>query len=341
MRAGPAPRDGPAGRHALAGLGLGLAAANLAAWGWALLALRGHPALLGTALLAYGLGLRHAVDADHIAAIDNVTRTLMRGGRRPLTVGLYFALGHSTIVAAASVAITATATSFAGRLGPLGALGAALGSAVSALVLLAVAAMNVAVLLDMRARLRRLDAGQGGEGQDPLSCAGLARLLRPLFRLIRRPWHMYPLGVLFGLGFDTATEVGLLGVSAAEARHELPFRSILVFPALFAAGMALVDTLDGVLMARAYGWASPSPRGTLRYNIAITLASVLVALGVGGAEILGLAGARLDLHGALWRGADALGERSGLVGGLVVAGFAASWAGAAARQRLRRRPAGE
>ncbi len=339
MRPGPAP-DARARRGALAGLGLGLGLANLAAWGWALLAFGGHPALLGTALLAYGFGLRHAVDADHIVAIDNVTRALMRGGRQPLAVGLWFALGHSTIVVAATVAV-ATAASFASRVEPLWALSGVLGTAISALVLLGVAAMNVAVLLDMRARLRRLDAGQRGEGPDPLAGGGLARLVRPLFRLIRAPWHMYPLGVLFGLGFDTATEVGLLGVSAAEARHGLPVWSILVFPALFAAGMSLVDTLDGVLMARAYGWASLSPRGTLRYNIAITLVSVLVALGVGGAEAVGLAGEQLDLHGALWRGADALNERSGLVGGLVVAGFAASWAGAAALQRLRRRAGAE
>ena len=324
-------------RRALSWLGLGLAAANLAAWGLALLTFGHQPALLGTALLAYGFGLRHAVDADHIAAIDNVTRTLMRDGRRPLTVGLYFALGHSTIVVAATVAIAATATAFAARLEPLAAVGGVVGTAVSALVLLAVAAMNVAVLLDMRARLHRLDAGHPADAIDPLAGGLLGRLLRPLFQLIRAPWHMYPLGVLFGLGFDTATEVGLLGVSAAEARHGLPVWSILVFPALFAAGMSLVDTLDGVLMTRAYGWASMSLRGTLRYNIAITLVSVLVALGVGGSEALGLAGAQLDLHGALWRGVDALNDRSGLVGGLVVALFAASWGGAAAVQKMRRR----
>ena len=323
-------------RRELAALGLGLGLANVAAWGWALLAFAGQPGLLGTALLAYGFGLRHAVDADHIAAIDNVTRALMREGRRPLTVGLWFALGHSTIVVAASVAIAATAAA-ASRLAPVAALGEVVGTSVSALVLLAVAGMNVAVLLDMRARLRRLDAGQPEEGPDPLAGGVLARMMRPLFRLIRAPWQMYPLGVLFGLGFDTATEIGLLGVSAAEARHGLGAWSILVFPALFAAGMSLVDTLDGVLMARAYGWASRSPRGTLRYNVALTLVSVVVALGVGGAEALGLAGERLDLHGAVWRAADALNERSGLVGGLVVALFATSWAGAAAVQRLRRR----
>ncbi len=308
----------------------GLIAANVAAWAWALVAFHDYPVLLGTALLAYGFGLRHAVDADHIAAIDNVTRKLMQDGQRPLGVGLFFSLGHSTVVALATLAIAAAAAAFRGRLELLHGVGVVVGTLVSSLFLLAIAAMNVAILLTVRRAFKRACAGERVD-QDELdlllSGRGLlARIFRPLFRMIRASWHMYPLGVLFGLGFDTATEVGLLGISAAEASHGLPIWSILVFPALFTAGMALVDTADGVLMLGAYGWAFVKPVRKLYYNMTITFVSVVVAVLVGGVEALGLIGGQFDFHGAFWDAVGSLNDNFGMLGYLIIAVFVLSWA---------------
>ena len=332
----------PAGRSLRRQLGLlwiGLIAANLAAWSWALVAFHHYPVLLGTALLAYGFGLRHAVDADHIAAIDNVTRTLMQDGQRPLCVGLFFSLGHSTIVVAASVAIAATATRFGASLGLLHGIGGIVGTLVSALFLLAIAAMNVGILLSLRRSFRRVCAGERMEADQLglLLCGRgcFARIFRPLFRRIGRSWHMYPLGMLFGLGFDTATEVSLLGISAAGASHGLPIWSILVFPALFTVGMSLVDTIDSVLMLGAYGWAFVHPVRKLYYNMAITLVSVVVAVLVGGIEALGLMGQQFALHGRFWDAVDALNRNFGVIGYLIVGVFVLGWLGAAIVYRAR------
>ena len=326
-------------RRRIAAVYAGLIAANVAAWAWALVAFHDYPVLLGTALLAYGFGLRHAVDADHIAAIDNVTRKLMQDGQRPLGVGLFFSLGHSSIVVAATVVIAATAAAFRGRLGPLHGIGGTIGTAVSSLFLLVIAAMNFAILLTVRRAFLRACAGErvDDEALDLLlSGRGLlARIFRPLFRTIRRSWHMYPLGVLFGLGFDTTTEVGLLGISAAEASHGLPIWSILVFPALFTAGMSLVDTTDGVLMLGAYGWAFVKPLRKLYYNMTITFVSVVVAVLVGGIEALGLIGNRFDLHGGFWNAVGSLNDNFGLLGYLIIGVFVLSWAASVAIYRAR------
>ena len=326
-------------RRRLGLLWIGLIAANLAAWAWALVAFHHYPILLGTALLAYGFGLRHAVDADHIAAIDNVTRTLMQDGQRPLCVGLFFSLGHSTVVVAASVAIAATATRFATSLDFLHGIGGIVGTLVSSLFLLGIAAMNVAILLSLRRSFRRVRAGDRMEAdQLDLLLTGrgfFARIFRPLLRRIGRSWHMYPLGMLFGLGFDTATEVSLLGISAAGASHGMPIWSILVFPALFTVGMSLVDTIDSVLMLGAYGWAFIHPVRKLYYNMAITLVSVVVAVLVGGIEALGLMGQQFALHGLFWNAIDALNRNFGLIGYLIVAVFVLAWLGAAIVYRAR------
>jgi high-affinity nickel-transport protein len=303
----------------------GLAAANAGAWVWALAAFHATPVLLGTALLAYGLGLRHAVDADHIAAIDNVTRTLMQAGQRPVGVGLYFSLGHSTVVVAASAAIAAAAQTFGPRLALLHEVGGVIGTSVSVAFLFAIAAANLLVLRTLR---RARTAGAPAEDALNRALSGLgplSRLLRPLFAMIGRSWHMYPLGVLFGLGFDTASEVALLGLSATEAAH-LPVLSVMVFPALFTAGMALVDTADGVLMLGAYGWAFIEPSRKLAYNMAITTLSVAVALLVGGIEAAGLVSDRFALAGGLW---DSLGYA-------VIGIFAASWVASVVVTRVRR-----
>ena len=316
-------------RFKIAGVYTILISANVAAWGWALVAFRQYPVLLGTALLAYGLGLRHAVDADHIAAIDNVTRKLMQEGKRPIAVGFFFSLGHSTIVAVASLAIAATATAFGARFGPFKSIGGIVGTIISALFLLTIAIMNAVILVAVHRSFRRVKAGEPCEtGQFDLLLAGqgpLARLFRPLFRIIRRSWHMYPLGLLFGLGFDTATEVGLLGISAAQAAKGLSIWAILVFPALFTAGMSLVDSTDSILMVRAYKWAFVRPMRKLYYNMTITFVSVVVALLVGSIEVLGLAGDQFGLKGPFWDGVGLLNDNFGTIGYLIIAIFVVSW----------------
>ena len=327
-------------RSKVVGLFACLAGANLLAWVWALLAFRGHPLLLGTAFLAYALGLRHAVDADHLAAIDNVTRKLMQQGRRPLAVGLFFSLGHSTVVIAASAALALSSSAIEARFAPLRPIGGLIGTGVSALFLLGIAAANAIVLAQLWRVSRRLRRGGGliEEDLDALQAKGgfLNRLCRPVFRLIGRSWHMYPLGLLFGLGFDTATEIALLGLSATEASKGLPIWSIIVFPALFAAGMSLADTLDGVLMLGAYGWAFANPLRKIHYNLTVTFASVLVAVVIGSIEMLGLAADELYLTGPFWSAVRRLNDNFATLGCLVIALFAAGWLASLAIDRARR-----
>jgi high-affinity nickel-transport protein len=302
---------------------------NLAAWTWALLVFREHPLLLGTALLAYGFGLRHAVDADHIAAIDNVTRKLLQDGKRPVSVGFFFALGHSTVVILAAAAAAGTASVLEARFATFKDIGGVIGTSVSAGFLFAVAAMNLVILNAVWCTFRHVRRGGAYAEADfdlLLNSRGiLARLFRPLFRVITASWHMFPLGFLFGLGFDTATEVALLGVSATEAAKGLSIWSIMVFPALFAAGMSLVDTTDGVLMLGAYDWAFVKPIRKLYYNLIITLVSVLVAVVVGGVEILGLIGDLLQPRGWFWDAIGALGGHFGGLGICIVGLFALAW----------------
>jgi nickel/cobalt transporter (NiCoT) family protein len=302
---------------------------NLSAWVWALIAFRHYPVLLGTAFLAYSFGLRHAVDADHIAAIDNVTRKLMQEGKRPVAVGFMFSLGHSTIVVIGSAAIAATALSLQHRMDSVRQLGGIAGTLVSTLFLFGIAIVNLIVLRSIYAAFRRVRRGERYVEEDfdlLLNSRGLlTRLFRPMFALIRESWHMYPLGVLFGLGFDTATEIGLLGLSAAEASKGLSFWSILVFPALFAAGMSLIDTTDNILMLGAYGWAFVKPIRKLYYNLTITLVSVVVAFAVGGIEALGLLAGQFRLQGAFWDVIGMLNRNFGALGYIVVALFIVSW----------------
>jgi nickel/cobalt transporter (NiCoT) family protein len=326
-------------RGKVLGIYAALIAANVAAWAWALIAFHDYPVLLGTAFLAYSFGLRHAVDADHIAAIDNVTRKLMQEGRRPVAAGFFFSLGHSTVVVLASVGIAVTAGLLQSRFAAFKEVGGVIGTSVSALFLFAIALANLVVLGGVyRAfqRVRRGESAQDGDLDALLVQGGLlGRLFRPLFRLIARSWHMYPLGFLFGLGFDTATEIGLLGIAAAEATRGLPIWSILVFPALFTAGMSLVDTTDSVLMVGAYGWAFVKPIRKLYYNMTITLVSVLVALIVGGIEALGLIAGQLELEGGFWSAIGALNDSFGTLGYLIIGVFAVSWLVSVAVYRLK------
>jgi high-affinity nickel-transport protein len=315
--------------------------ANAAAWAWALVAFGDQPVLLGTALLAWSLGLRHAVDADHIAAIDNVTRKLMQAGRRSVTVGLYFALGHSAVVALVVAGIAAAMPLLSGRFEAFREIGGLIGTLASALFLFAIAIVNLVILRSLWSIYRRVQAGGTYVEQDldgVLRNGGLlVRLCRPLFGLITRPWHMLLLGFLFGLGFDTATEVALLGLAASQAAHGLPLWSIMVFPALFAAGMALVDTADGALMARAYGWAYVKPVRKLYYNLVITSVSVVFAVVVGSVEVFGLLGERLGSSGAFWDMIGRLNDNADSLGFVIIGVFVAIWIGAIAFYRHRRR----
>ena len=308
-----------------------LMVANLAAWAWAVMVFRHQPLLLGTALLAYGFGLRHAVDADHIAAIDNVTRKLMQQGRRPVSVGLFFALGHSAVVVLAAAGVAATTTLLSSRFEQFKGVGGIVSTGVSALFLFAIATANLVILRSVWRTWRHVRAGGRYVDEDfdlLLNSRGLlARLFRPVFRLVTQSWHMLPLGFLFGLGFDTATEVALLGMSATQAAQGVSIWSIMVFPALFAAGMALVDTTDGVLMLGAYNWAFIKPIRKLHYNLTITLVSVVVAFLVGGIEALGLIGNQLNLSGWFWDGVGALNDNFGSLGFVIIGVFAAAWVG--------------
>jgi nickel/cobalt transporter (NiCoT) family protein len=316
-----------------------LIGANLAAWAWAWSAFQDRPTLLATALLACVFGLRHAVDPDHIAAIDNVVRKLMQEGQHTQAVGLWFSLGHSTIVVLASLAVAAAAAAMQGRLGAVQEIGGVVGTLVSAGFLFAIAGANLVILLGIWRRFREVRRGdQIDEEALDLLLSGrglLARLFRPLFRAITRSWHMYPLGFLFGLGFDTATEIGLLGISAAQAARGMPPWHVMVFPALFTAGMALVDTTDSVVMTEAYGWAFVNPLRKLWYNLTITAASVLVALFIGGIEALGLLGDKLALNGPFWDAIGRANDSLGYLGFAVVGIFVAAWIASTAVYRWR------
>lgn len=317
---------------------LSLVGANAGAWLWALIAFRDRPLLLGTALLAYGLGVRHALDADHLAAIDGVTRKLMHDGRRPMLSGFAFSLGHSTVVILASLLLAGTASTLDARHPGLRAAGAAIGAFVSAFFLIGIGIVNCFVLGAIFRAHRRVRRGDAAAAE--LDAAGgggvIARVVRPLSASVGRTWQMYPLGFAFGLGFDTASEIGLLGISAVQAANGLPVSSILIFPALFTTGMALVDTTNSMLMVGAYGWALGTPARRLGYNMTITTISVMVALIVGGIELAGLVGKRWEWAGWSRTLLDAVQERWAMAGGLIVGLFLLAWAAAVLRYRSSR-----
>jgi high-affinity nickel-transport protein len=316
-------------RRRVIGIYTVLAIFNLGAWIWAFMAFHGHPLLLGTGLLAYGFGLRHAVDADHIAAIDNVTRKLMQDGQKPVSIGLFFALGHSAVVLLVAAAVAATAAALQSRFEAWKTVGGIVSTSVSALFLFLIAAINLVILRGVWRAFNRLRRGQGYDSDDfdlLLNNRGvLARLFRPMFRLVSKPIWMLPLGFLFGLGFDTATEVSLLGISASQAAQGLPIWIVLVFPVLFAAGMSLVDTTDGILMLGAYEWAFIRPIRKLYYNLTITLVSVIVAVLIGGIEALGLLGDQFALKGRFWDAIGILNDNFNNLGFVIIGVFILSW----------------
>ena len=266
---------------------------------------------LGAALTAYGFGVRHAFDADHISAIDNVTRKLMSEGKRPVATGFFFALGHSTLVVAAGVGMTVAARLVLRRVvDPHSAfehLGGLVGTGVSGAFLYLIAAMNLVVLVGIVRLVRsaRHDGLDEGALERQLQARGfMYRFFGGLMRAIEHSWQMYPVGVLFALGFDTATEVVVLAAAAAAATSGLPWYAVLALPVLFSAGVTLFDTLDGCFMRAAYGWAFARPARKLTYNLLVTGLSIVVAFVIGTIELLELASGELGWHGGLWRFVD-------------------------------------
>ena len=314
---------------------------NILIWLWALAVLGERPVLLGTALLAFAFGLRHAVDADHIAAIDNVTRKLMQQGQRPVGVGFFFSLGHSAIVVLMSIGVAFAASAFTSRFNSMKEVGGVISTSVSALFLFAIAIFNIIVLMSIYRTFQAVKRGKPFVEEDfdlLLNNRGfLARLFRPLFRLVTQSWHMFPIGFLFGLGFDTATEVALFGISAVQASNGASLATIMVFPALFAAGMTLIDTTDGVLMLGAYGWAFMKPVRKLYYNMTITAVSIVVALVVGGLETLNLIGDQLGLTdgGGFWGAIGAINDNFGILGYIIIGIFLAAWIGSVIVYKVR------
>ena len=315
-------------RNRVIGIYAFLVAFNILAWVLAFIAFAKSPSLLLLALTAYTFGLRHAFDADHISAIDNVTRKLMQEGKRPVGVGFFFSLGHSTIVIIMTVFIALAAVAVQ-NFDNLKAIGGLIGTTVSSLFLFLIAAINFVILVDIFKTFRLVI--QGGEYNDQsldesLNKRGLmGRFFRPLLKITDQSWKMYPVGLLFGLGFDTATEVGLLGIAATTAGKGIPVASILIFPLLFTAGMSLMDTTDSILMLGAYGWAFVKPIRKLYYNMNITLISVIVALVVGGIEALSIVADQLNLSGGFWDVLGNLSDNFGLIGVVIVLLFIASW----------------
>jgi high-affinity nickel-transport protein len=296
---------------------------------------------VGVGITAYTLGVRHAFDADHIAAIDNTTRKLMGQGQRPLTVGFFFALGHSTIVFLLGALVALGIRGIGGAVQDDGSFlhsaSGVIGPTISGLFLLAIGLLNLAVLVGIVRILRRIRQGelQQEELEQELQARGLLnRLYGRATGAINKPWQMYPLGCLFGLGFDTATEVALLVIAGGAAASGLPFYAILCLPILFTAGMTLFDTIDGAFMNFAYGWAFSEPIRKVFYNLAVTALSVSVALLIGTIELSSVIADGLDLTGEPWDSISGIDQN--LIGYAIVGLFVLIWAGALAVWRLGR-----
>ena len=311
-----------------------LIAVNLLLWAVTLYTWLQYPDfLLALAVPAYLLGLRHAVDADHIAAIDNVTRKLMQEKKKPVGVGFFFSLGHSTVVVLIAVLVGLGATYISAGIkdenSPLETVAGLIGTSVSAFFLLAMAIINIVILVQIVRAFRQVTRGgvYDSEKIDTyLSQRGFfTRLFRGLFKTVDASWKMYPVGFLFGLGFDTATEIGLFVLAGTVGAQHLPLYAAFLLPLLFTAGMCLADTTDGVMMLGAYGWAFVKPIRKLFYNMSITLISVLVALVIGTIEVLSIISGQFSLQGPVWEVVGAIGDNSGYVGAGIIAIFILSW----------------
>jgi nickel/cobalt transporter (NiCoT) family protein len=288
----------------------------------------GAPAVAwwGTGLFAYVLGLRHGVDADHIAAIDNTTRKLLQEGKRPLSVGTWFSLGHSTVVVALIVALVVAFGAVQSTIPALHSAGAIVGTVVSGVFLVFIGLLNLVITLEVLRIYRGLRRGvyDAHTLEEELAKRGfLNRYFGRLFRLVERPSQIYPIGVLFGVGFDTASEVAVIGASVAFGIAGVPLVAVLLLPLLFACGMVVVDTTDGITMRYAYGWAFEKPLRKVYYNLTVTVVSVLVAFAIGGVELLSVLAAELHLSGGFVGGIASLNFE--WLGILVVGLFVGVW----------------
>jgi len=318
----------------LTGLFGSVALLHVVGWGMMLLLVAPRfPVMLGLGGLAYAFGLRHAFDADHISAIDNTTRKLLQEGKKPLGVGFFFSLGHSTVVFLIALAL-GFATQFVvsnviSANGELKSVGGLIGTGVSGVFLLLIGIVNLIILLDILKLFRRMRAGAYDRPslEHELVAGGLlTRLFGRLFRLITHSWQMYLVGFLFGLGFDTASEISFLAISAGAAAQHIPIYALISLPLIFAAGMSLMDTADGAFMSQAYSWAFSNPVRKVFYNLTVTALSVFVALFVGLFELSQLLIQQLDLRGGAW---DAIGGMNlGVMGFVIVGAFIVTWAGA-------------
>jgi nickel/cobalt transporter (NiCoT) family protein len=323
----------PGLRPKVIGLYSVLITSTLVVWGLTILTTIRFPFLLPAALLAYSFGLRHAVDADHISAIDNVTRKLMHERKMPVTVGFYFSMGHSTVVFILAALVAAGSTVISNNLANdhsgLKFWGGLIGTSIAALFLFAIAIMNMIVLVQIIQTFRNVTKGNAYDEQDIedyLNKRGFyVRIFRPLFKSIDKSWKMYPVGFVFGLGFETATEITLLAISGSFTAQHVPFFVVLLLPLLFTAGMSIVDTTDGVLMLGAYSWAFVKPIRKLFYNVSITAISVLVALLVGTIETLGIVAGQLRLPGGFWDVINHANDQLGLLGVAIVGICILSW----------------
>ena len=321
--------------NSLLPFGLAIAALHLVGLGTVAVVARAHPALAAMGLVAYSLGLRHAFDADHLAAIDNGVRRMIERDRDPAGAGFYFSLGHATVVFAMAVATAAAAGQARAHLPTLARLGAGVGPVVSGLFLLGLGAVNARTWLSLWRQHRRAARGFPVDAPIDATPAGpLWRLLGPFALAADRPWRLYPVGLLFGLGFDTASEVSLLALSSTAASRRLPWIGLLALPLLFAAGMTLLDTLDGAMMAHVYRSARRTAIDRLRYNLAVTGLSVAVALGVGVVELAQVLASRVGSDAAPLRWVRAIDL--GGAGYAIVLSFALVWGRWALRARSTR-----
>src|SRR6266513_2292845 len=329
-------------RRRLAGFFGSVGVLHIAGWGLLLVYAASHPAFLALGGLAYTFGLRHAFDADHISAIDNTTRKLLQSGKKPVGVGFFFSLGHSTVVLlialALGLAVKSLVQGVVGDNGELRDIGGAVGTLVSGGFLVVIGIVNLVILTDIVRVYRRMRRGEYDRDSlnEELKSGGvMTRIFGRLFRVIEHSWQMYPIGFLFGLGFDTASEVALLAISAGAAAQGLPFAAVISLPLIFASGMSLMDTMDGAFMSKAYSWAFASPVRKVFYNQTITSLSVFVALFVGLTVLAKILIHMLDLQGPVFvasAGFDVIGK----AGFVIVGVFVGTWAAALVIYRVRR-----
>lgn len=287
---------------------------------------KSSPAFWGIGLLAYTLGMRHAFDVDHIAAIDNTVRKLIQQKKNPLGVGFYFSLGHSSVVFLMAIA-TAFSVQWAERELPwMQRFGGVIGASVSGLFLVIIGILNLLILINLYKMFVKFRGGKHDdkEFEALLESRGFfTRMIKPLFSFIGKSWHVYPLGFLFGLGFDTASEIALLAISAHAAKDAIPFIGIISLPLLFAAGMSLFDTADGMFMTKAYKWAFHTPVRKLYYNLTVTALAVIAALIIGVIELAQVLSEELGMKGSFWAWLQAIDF--GTLGFILVALFIVAW----------------